>query len=132
MVVVGLACFQGRNPHHPLRDWARPFSMTRTKKFLAGMALVVVVGLLAYVYRDLFRPQKIQIFHRLSAGGSASALAKPTAQGPSVVFGLDRKYTLTSLKVVAVGELATNQHAHSLWHLVSDSNSIPISGFQYG
>jgi hypothetical protein len=38
---------------------------------------------------------------------------------------------LTNVKVVVVTELATNQYAHPLWHLISDSNSIPVKGFNY-
>ena len=34
--------------------------------------------------------------------------------------------------MVAVAELATNKHAPPLWHLISDSNSIPVKGFNYG
>ena len=111
-----------------------PALMTRKKKFLAGVTVVLVVGLYTYVYMDWFRPAQMQIFHRLSAGTStqAGAGAKPLPQATTVAFGFDRKYELRDVKVVAVDELATNAYAHPLWHLVSDSNSIPVNGFIYG
>ena len=99
-----------------------------------GVTALVGVAVFVYVQRDWFRPGPIQIFHRLSASSStrADARAKQPAQTPTVVFGLDRKYKLKEVKVVAVAQLATNRYAHPLWHLVSDSNSIPVSGFNYG
>src|SRR5215468_10268916 len=106
--------------------------MTRKKKLLVGAMLVV--GLYAYVYRDWFGGTEMQIYHRLSGGRPIGRPARtnqiPT--GASVVFGFDRKYELTDLKVVAVSELKTNASAPPLWHLVSDSNSVPVSGFLYG
>ena len=55
-----------------------------------------------------------------------------TAGATVVAFGFDRACQLRDVKVIAVDELATNKYAHPTWHLVSDSNSIPVKGFIYG
>ncbi len=49
-----------------------------------------------------------------------------------LTFGLDSRWRLTEIKVVALAEWETNQFASPLWHLVSDSNSVPVSTFLYG
>ena len=61
-----------------------------------------------------------------------SARTNQTANVPTVTFGLDGKYELRDVRVVLGAELATNKHARPIWHLVSDSNSIPVRGFNYG
>src|SRR5262249_3679105 len=79
---------------------------------------------------------KMQIYHRLSAGRAVSKKARVNhiPAGASIAFGFDRKYELKEIQIVAVDELKTNNSAppHPLWHLVSDSNSVPVSGFLYG
>ena len=50
----------------------------------------------------------------------------------NVSFALDRKCKLTCVKVIPVADLETNKYAHAIWHLVSESNSVPTKGFIYG
>jgi len=49
-----------------------------------------------------------------------------------VIFGFDRNLKLTCLKVIPVSALETNKYALPIWHLVSESNSVPIKDFSYG
>lgn len=109
--------------------------MTRKNILIIGTASLIVAGLYGYVYRDRFRASEIQVYHRSSAGrpvrSQKSATNKISAVG-MVAFGLDQKYRLTDVKVVSIAELATNQHPQPLWHLVTDSNSVPVKGFVYG
>jgi hypothetical protein len=49
-----------------------------------------------------------------------------------VVFAFDRRLKLTSLKVIPVSDIETNKYPHPIWHLVSDSNSVPIAEYMYG
>lgn len=48
------------------------------------------------------------------------------------MFEFSRKLKITSINVVSVADALTNKFPHSLWHLVSDSNSVPTRGFRYG
>src|SRR5262245_39604197 len=108
--------------------------MTRKKLLSYGTAFLLLVGLYAYVYRDWFRAPEMQIFHRLSSGRPISRQTRTNqvSVGTSVAFGFDRSYQLKEVKIVSVGELASNNSARPLWHLVSDSNSVPVKGFVYG
>jgi hypothetical protein len=50
-----------------------------------------------------------------------------------VVFGFDGgKLKLTSIKVVPVSAIETNKYPEPIWHLVSESNSVPVKDFMYG
>ena len=49
-----------------------------------------------------------------------------------MVFLANRKLKLTSVKVVLVRDIQTNEYPHAIWDLVSDSNSIPVKDFIYG
>ncbi len=91
--------------------------------------LVAVPLLLACVYvryfTDWFRPKPIQIFPQVRP------VAGRTGAVP-VAFMLDRKHTITSVKVHSLSGLATNELAPPVWSLTSDSNSVPVKGIFYG
>lgn len=98
--------------------------------------LVVLAAVLAIVYAvyftDWFAPKTFKIFH-------TNRNFRPQRPGqirngilPSLQFGLNRALRLTEIKVVPLAEWQTNQHALPLWHLVTDSNSVPVKSFVYG
>jgi hypothetical protein len=102
-----------------------------------GIVLSIIAVILAAVYvayfTDLFRREGIQIIPTVRPG-SASAIPRDPDEVPvhRVSFALDGKYKLTSVKVLVAAELATNKYATPLWHLVSDSNSVPTKSIVYG
>src|SRR5262249_39915566 len=49
-----------------------------------------------------------------------------------IVFIFDRKLKLTCLKVIPLSDIQTNKYPHPIWHLVSESNSVPTKDFSYG
>ncbi len=49
-----------------------------------------------------------------------------------ISFSLNDKYALTSVKVVEESDFKTNKYPHALWHLVSESNSVPTKMIVYG
>jgi len=51
---------------------------------------------------------------------------------PSLQFGVNHKLKLTEIRVVPAAGFQTNQNVLPLWHLVSDSNSVPVNSFSYG
>src|SRR5689334_6496868 len=108
-----------------------------TKKQLV-LILVALAALIAYAYyfTDWFASENIQIVHTIrpftqQRRGRARA-GDAAATVNAVSFALDRKCKITDLKVVCVAELETNKYAHAIWHLVSESNSVPTKGFVYG
>ena len=110
--------------------------MTRKQWMLAGLA-VLLAGFSLYLNRDWFASKDIHIYHR-SLPDRASLIRgrKASRQSDSptdpVFFGFDRRLKLTSIEVFPVKELETNKYAHAIWHLVSDSNSVPVKDITYG
>jgi hypothetical protein len=102
-----------------------------------GIVLTVIAVLLAACYArfftDWFVTDTIQIISTIRPG-RPSAIPHDPDQAPvhPVSFALDGKYQLTTVKVVAAADLATNKYPAALWHLVSDSNSIPTKSIVYG
>jgi len=107
-----------------------------TKKQVLSILLTVVVGgAWLYANRDWFASDRIQIHTRVVpaglGGGRFSAPASGAQPGP-VMFEWERKLKLKTVRVVPVAAIETNKYAHEIWHLVSDSNSVPTRGFIYG
>jgi hypothetical protein len=102
-----------------------------------GIVLSVIAVVLAavYVYKFTFwfRTETIQIIPTIRPG-RAAAVPKGSDVPPvyPVSFAFDGKYKLTSVRVVAVEDLATNKYPTPLWHLISDSNSVPTKSIVYG
>jgi hypothetical protein len=102
-----------------------------------GIVLSIIAVILAAVYvvyfTDWFRKDGIQIIPTVRPG-SASVIPRDPDDVPvhRVSFALDGKYKLTSVKVLVASELATNKYATPLWHLISDSNSVPTKSITYG
>jgi hypothetical protein len=104
-----------------------------TKNWMLIALTVMLGGFSLYLNRDWFARDNIQLMHR-----SRPARGAFRRRGPDnplidpLSFWFDRKVKLTSLKVVAVFDLETNRFPQAIWHLVSDSNSVPIKEFTYG
>ena len=102
-----------------------------------GIVLSIILVLLAAVYvysfTDWLRKDTIQIIPTIRPG-RVSGIPRGSDQVPvyPVSFAFDGKYKLTEVKVVAAQDLATNKYPTALWHLLSDSNSVPTKAFMYG
>jgi hypothetical protein len=107
--------------------------MTRKQWTLLSLALLLG-GLSLYLNRDWFSKENIQISHRSRpARGAIFGRNRPeTADISPIVFLFNRKLKLTCLKVIPLSDIQTNKYPHPIWHLVSDSNSVPIQDFVYG
>ena len=106
--------------------------MTTKNWTLLAFALALG-GLSLYLNRDWFAGDNIQIMHR--SRPARGAFRRPRSDNPlidPISFWFDRRLRLTSLKVVPVAEIETNKYPQPIWHLVSDSNSVPIKEFTYG
>ena len=105
--------------------------MTKNNALLTFFALALATIYVVW-FTDLFRPATVQIFHtsrnvrqNFRRGGGGGAL-------PNLIFGVNRELRFTELKVVPLAGFLTNKNALPVWHLVSDSNSIPKKSFYYG
>jgi len=110
--------------------------MSKKNSVILAVTFLAVAGFYLYLYSDSFRKENIQISHTIRP--NSRALTHPAANAGEddpinvITFRLGHDYRLTSVKVVSVPELETNQYAHPLWELVSDSNSVPLQSFSYG
>jgi len=92
--------------------------------FALGLATVYVVW-----FSDWFTPKKVEIsytnrnLHRNAGRGNALR---------NLIFGVRPLTRFKELKVVPLAEFETNKSAVAVWHLVSDSNSVPVKTFFYG
>jgi hypothetical protein len=107
-----------------------------TKKQWMLLALAVLLGGLSlYLNRDWFMKEDIHISHRSRPQKSFLRRGRPPAANATtdpVLFNFDTKLKLKTLKVVPLSDMATNKFAHAVWHLVSESNSVPTQEFAYG
>ncbi len=97
--------------------------MKNRTRVLIGAA-VILGALYLYNFTDWFAEKKIQIKYRILSGRGVA--------GDPITFYLDGGFGLTSVKVIATDEAATNKYPHAYWHLISDSNSVPTADFLYG
>ena len=106
-----------------------------TKSWTLIILAVVLAGFSLYLNKDWFAGDIIQIQCRSRPARAGyfrrSKRAADSATDP-IFFAFDRKLKLTSLKVIPVQEIETNKYPHPIWHLVSDSNSVPIEDWSYG
>ncbi len=95
--------------------------------------LIIIAVALAAVYviyfTDWFAPKTIQIFH---TERNVHIRMQRDGMMPSLMFGANRPLKLTEIKVVPLVEFQANPGILPLWHLVSDSNSVPVKVFFYG
>ena len=107
--------------------------MTR-KQWIVTATVVVLGGLSLYLNTDWFVKDNIQIYHRARPLRTAMTGRKrpQNLTYTPVFFGFDRKLKFTEIKVVPVSEVLTNKYPHPIWHMITDSNSVPTKGFLYG
>ena len=101
------------------------------------IALVVVLGGISlYLNRDWFAGDYIHISHRSLPRPGLFKRKRPPQPDDSpvnpVMFGFDRKLKLTSVQVFVLSMIETNKYALPIWHLVSESNSVPTKDLTYG
>ena len=112
--------------------------MNKRSVFLISTAIVLAAGYVYYNFSDWFAPTTIEIAHDIRPNspttgrrGTRSPVTDDQIAN-TVAFFFTAKYKLTSVKVVPLVALKTNKYAHPIWHLISDSNSVPVKSIIYG
>lgn len=101
-----------------------------SKKNLFLVLAAIGLGVVYVIYfTDWFKPKTVTIFHTYR---NLHPNIKREGVLPALQFGINRKLRLTDLKVVPLSVWQTNRNATPVWHLVSDSNSVPVGDFFYG
>ena len=99
------------------------------KNWLLTLLLIVLTAIYAVYFTDWFKTKAIKIFHTYRAMHSRQMR---TGAMQALIFGIDRKVSLSEIRVVPFDEFQTNKSVLPLWHLVTDSNSVPMKSFFYG
>ena len=102
--------------------------MSKNSLLLVFLAICLAAAYVIF-FSDWFKPRTLQIYH------TSRNLRQIEPRGneiPSLMFGMRPESRITELKVVPLAEFETNKNAVAVWHLVSDSNSIPLKAFHYG
>jgi hypothetical protein len=106
------------------------------KTIFQVVLIVLLLGGTIYFVAQFFKPGPIQILCDIHPPrpprGNNNSNASSNPPKFTIAFGFDHEYKLTSLKVVPLDEWMTNKEAHPLWHLVSETNSVPTKAFLYG
>ena len=100
--------------------------MTKKNTFLI-LTLVILGGIYICFFTSWFKPKTIKIFYTMRPMERFQA----RSGFPYILFVMGGKFRLTEVKVVSQVAYQKNPNASPIWHLVSDSNSIPISEFIY-
>jgi hypothetical protein len=122
-------------PNNLRQAGVKAHKMSKTKFISVALLVIGLAGLSLYLNRDWFAPETIQISHRLSPWMQTKrpgARANATDLGVPVTFSLNGYYRLKSVRVVDAAKIETNKYAVPVWRIISDSNSVPTSGFNYG
>jgi hypothetical protein len=98
------------------------------KQWLLLLLALGLGGVSFYLNHDWSGRDKIRVYHRSRPAGRGDA--RSTIEPLFFVF--DRSVKLTSLKVIPLQEIETNKYPHPIWHLISKSNSVPVTDFTYG
>ena len=103
------------------------------KNWLMMIVLVALAGVYIFYFTDWFKPKIIHITHtsrsnrlRSRKNNAASSETVP------ITFGLDPQCKPTEIKVVLLAAWQTNQNVMPVWHLIADTNSVPVKIFVYG
>jgi hypothetical protein len=100
----------------------------------------VLLAVYALYFTDWFKPKVVRVTHAVRTGvrlgrhghGHGHGADAGADTGALLGFGLDETLKLTEVRVVSLAEWQTNARAVPLWHLISDSNSVPVRAFYYG
>jgi hypothetical protein len=98
----------------------------RKKEFIWIGVLLVLGGVYIHFFMHWFEKREIAITASFRPSRRAGETVFP------VFFTLSGAYKLTSVKVIPLEDDRFNPLAAPVWHLVSDSNSVPTRAFLYG
>lgn len=104
-----------------------------TKKTIVMIALAVILGAVYVInFTSLFHKPEIKILPQIRPPRAKARMPVGDTPVYPVMFSFDKKYAFTEIRVVAEADEKTNKFPHALWHLISDSNSVPVKALSYG
>ena len=105
--------------------------MTKQSVVLITLAVLLAGAYVAF-FTDWFVKPQIQILPQIRPPQRSMRTAVGDTPVYPVTFAFDKKYLFTEIRVVATADEKTNKYPHAVWHMISDSNSIPTKALVYG
>ncbi|MCO5053332.1 MAG: hypothetical protein M9920_13645 [Verrucomicrobiae bacterium] len=99
--------------------------MSKSKLIASIILILGLGGLSLYMNKDRFRRESIQITHRLNPARARDGRIP-------ITFILNGYYKLKNIRVVNATTYETNKFVLPVWRLITESNSVPVSTFNYG
>ena len=106
-----------------------------SKKNIGLLLLFVTLGAIyIFYFTNIFHTPEIQITSKMRPVIARRGKTKtpPAPPAHTISFSLNDKYALTSIRVVEEEDFKTNKYPHAIWHLISESNSVPTKTIIYG
>src|SRR5688572_30571125 len=98
--------------------------MNHNAKLIAAV-LLAGVGIYLLFFSGC-EEEGMQITCRLRPAPRGAKVERGAPPMYDVSFSFNKRYPLTSLKVVAAQDIATNKYPLALWHLVPQSKPVPV------
>jgi hypothetical protein len=107
------------------------------KNIILILSALILGGVYVYYFTDWFASPDIQIIHTIRPNTMGARRfgrrdAPKQSSSHTVSFAFNRRLLLTEIKVIPASDAATNKHPHPIWHLITDSNSVPTKALVYG
>jgi len=103
-----------------------PIRLMQRKEITWIVVLLALISLSLLLNRNRFAKEQMVINPSLRPARRADAAVWP------VFFALNSDFRLTSVKVVPFDGDKFNPLNRPVWHLISESNSVPTRAFRYG
>jgi len=100
---------------------------------------IIIFSLLGVILLTLYlvlfsgcKEEPMQITSKLRPVRRGTTVERGVTPLYDVTFGFNKKYKLTSVKVVSAEDLRTNKFPRALWHVVEDGRSPAVNAISYG
>jgi hypothetical protein len=103
----------------------------RDKIIILSLGSVILLTLYLALFRGC-KEEPMQITSKLRPVRRGTPAERGMTPMYDVTFGFNKKYKLTSVKVVSAQDLSTNKYPRALWHVVEDEKSVPVKAISYG
>jgi hypothetical protein len=103
-----------------------------TKRAIALVILAVGLAAVGVWRAGWFQKGEIKILPQIRPPLRGNRTMPNNSDVYPVTFAFDRKYQFTEIRVVALDDEKTNKFPHAVWHMISDSNSVPTKALVYG
>jgi hypothetical protein len=103
----------------------------KDKIVISSLVGVILLSLYFTLFRGC-KEEPLQINAKLRPVRRGTPTERGVAPMYDVTFGFNKKYKLTSVKVVSAQDLSTNKYPRALWHVIEDGKSVPVKAISYG